>query len=300
MDQDSCLIEAPRISTGGDALNVAVTLSKLGVTAYLCGLVGRDANGDFIVKQMEALGVDVRGVSRHPDIGTVVSYILIEGGGERHFAVYNELSAVLNYTDIPGCLIEEADLVYFGSAMCMEAMDRGGTALLFKRAHELGKITAVDTAGVDFSRGSDYWLKLLDPMLKETDIFVPSYDEAVLLTGQKELRQIKEVLGAYGLKILVVKLGAKGCYVTDFKDEWTIPAFSEFKPVDTTGAGDSFTGGFIRGFLAGWPPDTAAVFANAVAGFNVTKLGATGGIPDFDTAYRYARIRASGLPSSQF
>jgi sugar/nucleoside kinase (ribokinase family) len=281
------MIEAPRPSTGGDALNVAVTLTKLGLKASLCGLVGNDANGDFILKTLDELGVDTRGIGRHPSLGTVVSYILIESDGRRHFVIYNDLSAVFSRSHIPGALIEEADLVYFGSAMCMEAMDRGGAAEFFKKAHALGKITVADTAAADAGRDSAYYLELLGPMLRETDVFIPSYEEAVILTGKEGLPDIRRTLAPYGFTILVVKLGKKGCYVTDFKNEWKVPAFPDFKPLDTTGAGDSFSGGFIRGLAEGWTIDKAAVFANAVAGFNITKLGATGGVPDFDTACRY-------------
>ncbi|MDR1374066.1 MAG: sugar kinase, partial [Treponema sp.] len=292
--RDACMIEAPRPSTGGDALNVAVTLTKLGLKASLCGLVGNDANGDFILKTLDAAGVGTGGISRHPSLGTVVSYILIESDGKRHFIVYNDLSAVFSRNHIPDALIEEADMVYFGSAMCMEAMDRGGAAAFFKKAHELGKITVADTAAVETGRDSAYYLELLGPMLRETDVFIPSHEEAVILTGKEDLPDIRRVLAPYGFTILVVKLGRKGCYVTDFKNEWTIPTFPEFKPLDTTGAGDSFTGGFIRGLAEGWTPEASAVFANAVASFNVTKLGATGGVPGFDTAYRYVTERRGG------
>jgi sugar/nucleoside kinase (ribokinase family) len=300
LDQDICFIEAPEFSTGGDALNVAVTLTKLGLPAVLCGLVGNDSNGDFILKRLDELGVDARGIRRHPRLGTVVSYILIEPGGERHFVVSNDLSAALTGGDVPEELIAGADYVYFGSAMCMAAMDRGGAAALFKRAHNLGKTTLVDTAGCDPSLGAAYWRNLLDPMLRETDVFMPSYEEAAILTGRREPEGIREELAACGLQLLVIKLGAEGCYVTDFKDQWRIPAFAGFKPLDTTGAGDSFVGGFIRGLAEGWRPEAAAVFAGAVAGFNITRLGATGGVPGFDTARRYVMEHGGGLPIDAF
>jgi sugar/nucleoside kinase (ribokinase family) len=288
-EMDTCLIDVPAYSIGGDALNVAVTLTKLGVDASLSGLVGRDSNGDFILKCLTQIGVDIRGISRHPSLGTVVSYILIEPDGKRHVVCYNALSTVFSYKNIPEDLIREADLVYFGSAMCMDAMDHGGGAELFRKAHALGKTTVVDTSGADPKLGSDYYLKLLDPMLRETDVFIPSYEEATVLVGKEKLTDIRQVLASYHFSLLVIKLGSRGCYLTDFKDEWTIPAFDEFKPLDTTGAGDSFVGGFIRGMAEGWTAEASAVFANAVAGFNITKLGATGGVPDFDTVLRYVK-----------
>jgi sugar/nucleoside kinase (ribokinase family) len=131
-------------------------------------------------------------------------------------------------------------------------------------------------------------------MLREADIILPSYLEAVKLTGETELPRIRDRLAGFGIKLLVVKLGAEGSYLTDFRQEWRVPTFKEFKPLDTTGAGDSFVGGFIRGTLEGWDPQAAACFGSCVASFNVAQVGATGGVPDFDTAYRYVAAHSGG------
>jgi sugar/nucleoside kinase (ribokinase family) len=272
---------------------VAITLSRLGAPAFLCGLIGKDAAGDFVLGRLNERGVDTRALIRHPSLGTGVSYILIEPGGERHFLVSININNELDFSHVPDELIREADIVYLGSSMCMYNMDHGGSAALFRRAHELGKLTLSDfSGGAEYS--SDELLKLLDPMLREADIILPSYLEAVKLTGERELPRIRDRLSGFGIKLLVIKLGAEGSYITDFKNEWRVPTFEEFKPVDTTGAGDSFVGGFIRGMLEGWDPEAAACFGSCVASFNVTKVGATGGTPDFDTAYRYVRAHAEG------
>ena len=289
--EDNCRIEAPEWNTGGDAANVAVALSRLGAHAIFTGLLGKDMYGRFLAQSLKEAGVDIRGLREHPSLGTGTSHILIEPGGERHFLVHGELNSILDYSYVSEDLIAEADIVYLGSCMCMNGMDSGGTAELFRKAKSLGKITITDFGGNGEARG-DYWLKYLDQVLRNCDYLMPSYIEAVALTGKKELSEMREVLSPYGAKALVVKLGAQGCYLTDFKDEWRIPAFQEFKPVDTTGAGDSFVAGFIRGLIEGWEPKEAAVFASCVAGHNVTKVGATAGVPDFDTAYRYISRRS--------
>jgi sugar/nucleoside kinase (ribokinase family) len=291
--QDHNRIELSVWSTGGDATNVAITLARLGADASLCGLVGKDAAGDFVVSRIGECGVDTRAVSRHPSLGTGVSYILIEPGGERHFLVSSTINNELDCGHVPDAMIREADIVYLGSAMCMYNMDHGGSAALFKRAHEMGKRTMCDFSGGEQYSGGEA-MKLLEPMLRETDCILPSYLEAVKLTGETELPRIRDRLSGFGIKLLVIKLGSEGAYITDFKYERRVPTFEEFKPVDTTGAGDSFVGGFIRGTLEGWNPETAACFGSCVASFNVTKVGATGGVPDFDTAYHYVAGHAGG------
>jgi len=290
--RDNCHIEAPVWSIGGDAANVAVALSKLGALTAFTGLVGKDAYGEFVSRSLKEAGVDIRGLREDPCKGTGISHILIEGGGERHFLVCGDLNNTLDYSHVSENIIAESDIVYLGSSMCMDGMDSGGAAELFKKAKSLGKITVSDFGGNGEMRG-DYWLKRLDPVLRNCDYVMPSYLEAAALTGKRELAEMRETLSGYGIKTLVVKLGERGCYLTDFRDEWEIPAFREFRPVDTTGAGDSFVAGFIRGLIEGWKPQAAAIFASCVAGHNVTKVGATAGVPDFDTAYRYVHEHSS-------
>jgi len=294
MQLDSCYIENPVFSTGGDATNVALTLCKIGANVTLAGHIGNDTNGDFVYNRLKEKGINTAGIIRHPELGTAVSYILIEEGGARHFLIYGNLLDVLTDREVPDELIKSADWVHFGSAMGMKGMDEGGAAALFKRAHGFGKMTSADTSAIDFSKDSKYWQDLLGAMLHETDLFAPSYDEAVMITAEKDLPKIRDVFSRYGLKYLAIKLGKDGCYVTDFSDEHIVPTFDSFKPVDTTGAGDSFVGSLIFGLLKGWPIETAAVFSNAVASFNVTKLGATGGVPDFDTVYEFVTKNCGG------
>ena len=284
---DRSRIETPVWGIGGDAANVAVALSGLGADAALSALVGKDMYGEFLARRLKEAGVDVRGLKEHPFLGTGVSHILIEPGGERHFLVYKEkINDTLNYGDLSEELIAESDIVYVGSSMSLKAMDSGGTAELFKKAKSLGKTTISDF-GANIEMRGDYWLKYFDDVLRNCDILMPSLGEARVLTGKQELSEIRETLSPYGIKTLIVKMGGEGCYLTNFTDEWNIPTFKEFPVVDTTGAGDCFVAGFIRGLIEGWSSQAAAVFGSCVASFNITKVGATAGAPDFDTAYNY-------------
>ena len=284
--RDISPIDLPVWGIGGDAANVAVALSKLGAKAIFTGLIGKDMYGEFVARRLEEEGVDIRGLKVHPTLGTSVCHVLIGPEGERHFLSYREILDILDYSHVSEDLIAESDMVCVGSCMGLRAMDLGGTEKLFKKAKSLGKITITDFKGTGEMAG-DYWLELFDGVLRNCDYLIPSLLEARELTGKEELPEIRDVLSRYGIKILIVKLGPQGCYLTDFSDEWMIPAYGEFKAVDTTGAGDSFVAGFIRGIIEGWDHKKAAAFACCVASHNITKVGATSGIPDFETAYRY-------------
>jgi len=291
--QDRCRIDDPVWSVGGDAANVAITLSKLGGKAFLTSLVGKDMYGEFLMKRLREEGVDITGLRVHPSAGSGLTHILIEPGGERHFLTRGGINGELHYSHVSEELMAESAIVYLGCCMSLKGMDNGGAAELFRKAKDMGKITITDFGSNAETRG-DYWLKFFDPVLKNCDILMPSLNEAIVLTGKRELPEMRETLSGYGIKLLIVKLGGQGCYLTDFKDEWMIPTFPEFQVVDTTGAGDSFAAGFIRGLIEGWKPESAAVFACCVASHNVTKVGATAGVPDFETAYKYVHEKRPG------
>jgi len=289
MHMEACFINKPVMSTGGDALNVAVTLQKLGATAGLSCLIGNDSYGDFVYNSLSQEGVSTDGVIRHPEIGTTVSYILIDEDGQRRFVLYDELQQILSDSDISDELICNADLVYYGSVLGMKNMDNGGAANVFKKARSFGKMTVADAKGVGIYGNDINLMNLLEPTLRVTDVFAPSYDEAVYITGKQDLSDICKDLSKFGLKHLVIKLGDKGSYITDFLAEKHIPAFKISSAIDTTGAGDSFVGGLIFGLLKGWSLESSAIFGNAVASFNVQKVGATAGVPDFGTALKFVK-----------
>ncbi len=286
---DKCDIAAPIPGTGGDALNVAIALSKLNIKVSLAGRIGEDANGDFILNEAKRRGVDVTQVIRDQTCGTAVSYIIIEESGERHFLCASKIHSRLTAEDVTEEAIKAADIVFFGSAMVMEKMDQGGIWELFKKAHKYGKITAMDTAMDNFREGKEERFHQLENALYETDIFLPSYEEAKLLTGFHDIEKIAGALKKYAIKHLIIKMGSKGCYITDFINSIQIDAYKNFDVNDTTGAGDSFVGGFLCGFLHGWDMEQCGIFANGVAAHSVSVVGATNGIPDFDEAVAFVK-----------
>lgn len=288
-------INLPLVNTGGDALNVATTLAKLDMSASVIGRIGEDINGKEIISISNVLGVDTSGVIYDKQFGTAVSYMLIEENGERHPLSYCDIYAALDDNDVTDEHIQKADIVYFGSAFLMKKMDDGGTQRLFKRAHQAGKITAMDAAMDSSHDLPEQVFKRLCPTLQETDIFIPSYSEAKVLTGQKDPIKIAECFKDLGIKIFGIKLGAEGCFLTDFNECCTIESFKQANPVDTTGAGDSFMGAFLCAYAKGWSMEQCGIFANAVASHNVAKVGATAGIPKFNDVIRFIDKQKSSV-----
>ncbi len=286
---DSWKISNAVPTTGGDALNVSVGLAKLGIEVSLCGRVGKDSNGAFVKECVKKEGVDISAVIEDLEYPTAASYILIDTLNERHFLASNKIFDSLTAEDVPEQKIKDADLVYFGSAMIMERMDRGGIEKLFCKSRSMGKTTAMDTAmntSINSGEQMNYY-EQMKSALYQTDYFLPSYDEAKILTGEELPQKIAERLKVFNMKALVIKLGKKGCYVTDFVKGKYISTVEGMPVKDTTGAGDSFVAGFLCGISQGWDIFRSAAFGNTVASHNVGAVGATAGIPDFKSALTF-------------
>ena len=112
---------------------------------------------------------------------------------------------------------------------------------------------------------------------------MPSYDEATNIAEKTEPSDIADVFMSHGVKNVVIKLGKEGCYIKNSSyEEFRIPTFLEIKPVETTGAGDAFSSGFITGLSKGWPINKCGLFANAVGTFSVSQVGASTGIKSLE------------------
>lgn len=290
LQMDTAEIRHPVVTCGGDALNVAIGLGKLGVPTALAGRVARDSHGELLLDTCARYGVDTQSVVYDETCPTASSYALVDRTGERHFLSEKSIFARLSAADVPDAAIAEADIVYFGSAMAMEEMDRAGICSLFTRAHALGKLTAMDAAlnpGVQRN-----WLSYLAPALRETDYFFPSLGEAVAITGKTSLGEILDCFRPFSMRMFGVKLGAEGCFYTDFQTEHRVRCPQGMPVVDTTGAGDSFLAGLLCGLARGMTHEEAVWLASCVATLNVGAVGGTAGIPDFEGAMAFCRSRS--------
>lgn len=268
---DSTLLETLKMASGGDSLNVAINMAKLGLCVSLVGRVGNDMFGEFLINEARKYDVVTDGIIKSDEYSTSTSIVLVDKAGERHFAYYGKANDSLCAKDVDVSLMKEASIVHIGSAMALNNLDGSGITELFKMAKSLGKITSLDVTW----DSSGKWLEKIEDALQYTDIFMPSYDEAKKITKLEKPEEMTEFFRKYGLKILVVKLGSEGCYISDFTNEYHIRTFNNVKVYDTTGAGDAFVSGFLTGITKGFSLYDCGVLGNAVASQCVTELGAT-------------------------
>ena len=123
-EKGSMAMEMSKMSFGGDALNEAVALSKLGVSVELVSKVGQDEAGTRVVHFLEKNGVDTSKVIQEEDLITGINVVLIDDKGERHFLTNPQSSLrKLALTDVEAYIEQAADIVSFASMFVSPLLD---------------------------------------------------------------------------------------------------------------------------------------------------------------------------------
>ena len=279
-DMDSQILDNITYAVGGDALNVAANLAALGIDVGLAGVIGNDASGNQILSSLQSVGINCENVMKSQKYQTSTSVVLSEKSGERHFLYYGKSNDEFGESMIPEKILSQIKILNVGSAMALGSLDGQGLADLFKRAKNYSVTTTLDVT----SDSQGKWLGKIEKALEYTDVFIPSFSEAKMITGCEKPEKMAEFMKQYNVKIFGVKLGAQGCYI----DDQIIPAFPCNEVVDTTGAGDAFMAGFICGLLKGFRTVECALLGNAVSNFCIRHFGATGYLPDFESLKKFA------------
>ena len=270
---DTNRLENALLRGGGDALNEATVLARLGVRTGLVGRIGHDLFGSFLLEQVDQAGVSTAHVLRDSTLGTSVTVVLLQPGGERNFLYYPGAGAALRAEDVGDDLLLNSEYLAVGSAFGLPGLDGDGLAGLLKRARHCGVTTALDTTWDSSGR----WLALLAPALPHVDLFLPSLYEARALVGDGPPEAIAARLAALGPRVVVLKMGADGCYLHSPSGQWHLPPLPS-RVVDTTGAGDCFVAGFLAGLTRGWSLRESALLGHAAAACCVEEIGATTGV----------------------
>lgn len=269
------LIDRIELHTGGCAANTGGALARIGVSTAVLGKVGTDGYGDFMVRSLQEIGVDTRGIRRDATIATASTIVTVHSDAERSFLHVIGANATLTSGDVDWSVVLDGTKVFhIGGLQLMSAMEGDDARDVLKKAKEKGLLTTLDTVMNPRSRG---W-EGIAPCLPYLDWALPSIEEAKALTGEtKALRQARKFQAA-GAKNVAVKMGADGCLVVPHDGEPFHVAPIVVKAVDSLGAGDAWVGGFLTGLLSKWPLQKTARFANAVGACCVQSYGATAGI----------------------
>lgn len=261
------LVDDVELTLGSASAICAAGLAKLGNRVTFAGKLGRDPYGDFCVERLVKLGVDLSGVSRDPSIKTGIT-VSITSPADRALVTYLGSIAELRAEDIPDDLLARAKHLHI-SSFFMQKKLRAGIAGLLRRAHQRRLTASLDPG---FDPAEEWGRDLLD-VLREVDVFFPNEVELAAITGESDPSRALAALDN-GRTITVAKLGAAGCMTRTHR----MPAFA-VKPVDTTGAGDSFNAGFLHSWLRDGDVERAMRFGSACGAMSTLGLGGTSAQP---------------------
>lgn len=270
---------------GGSAVNTAIDIAKLGGDVGIITLLGKDSFGNFIKTELKQYGVDIRGVCNSNDIKTSASAVLVSEDGERSFLHYFGTNEVFCDANVNISLINQCEYLIVSGIFLMPSFDGEPMMRLFRMAKEMGKTTVVDT-GWDIH---GKWMKLISKCMPFIDYFIPSLEEAQMISQKKDVRDIADVLLNAGVKNIIIKLGAKGCYIQNVDGSMFIESF-DVQPIDTTGAGDAFLAAFIMGLINKWSLEACGIIANAAGANCIMKIGASEGIISIHHLMNYVDI----------
>ena len=278
-------VDAIELYSGGNAMTAAVNMRKMGVDSAIVGKVGEDMFGRFLEEKMADMGVNTKGLKKDAKTQTSVSVVLSASDGERTFLHCVGTNGTFSIDDVDWDVISEAEYVFVTGTYLMNTFDGQQTADFLKKCQEMGKTTLLDVCW----DAKDRWASVLDCAMPYIDIFMPSIDEAVKISGETEPEKIADVFFAKGVKKVVIKLGKHGAYLRETKGAKSVivPTYSKIKAVDTTGAGDSFCSGFITGLVKGLSFEECGLFANAVGTHCVMEKGATTGIKSYEEIRKF-------------
>ena len=281
------------LNIGGCASNAAVVLAKLGVRATVCGRVGDDVFGRFVVETLEASGVDARGVRVDPARPTSQSLIVNVERQDRRFIHSFGANAGFQASDLDPALASSAKVLYLGGYLLLPNLDADELAERFARARRSGMTTVLDVA----APGPGEYLRRLLTVLAHTDVFLPNTDEATLILGDADPVRQALAFRDHGAKRVVVTRGDRGAIVASEGHRLRLGAYS-VPYVDGTGGGDSFDAGYIAGLIDGLSEIDCLQLASAVGASCVRGVGTTTSV--FTRAEADAFIAARDLQIDPF
>jgi sugar/nucleoside kinase (ribokinase family) len=278
--QGGQLVDEIKITAAGSAGGTALTLAKLGARVQSAGAVGSDAVGDMLLGLLERDNIDTSLLVRRDDVQTSASVLPIRPTGERPAFHVVGANGTYGPDDAPWDDIAAATHLHFGGP---EFMGGEAAARILAHARESQTVTSADV----LAPGDPGLLEWIGDALPQLDYFLPNDEQVLAFTGADDLEQGCRGLLERGVGCVAATRGADGVLVVDAEGAEEVPAF-EVEVVDTTGCGDAFSAGFLRGLSLGRDRREAAVLGCATAALVAQGLGSDHGEFDLAAADEFA------------
>lgn len=262
------------VHVGGKGLNQALALQKAGAATVAAGKVGPD--GAYLTDYLRAQGVDCTGVALS-DVPTGHTIIECDPDGQNQMILFGGANRAITEADCDAILATHGD-----AALLLMQYETSCVEVMLRKAHAAGLRTALNPSPfVEALHSFPYEL---------VDCLVLNEFEGQSITGETAPAAVARALHARSGGEVILTLGADGALYYNGGELIRQPAF-RVSAVDTTGAGDTFTGYCLHALLCGADPQDALRIGQAAAALEVTRAGAAETIPDRDAVAQFLRER---------
>lgn len=278
-------------SFGGDTFNTAMAARRLGSSVAYITRLGNDAFGQAVQETILKEGIQIAN-PKAPRGTTGLYFASIDSQAEREFCYYRKDSAasLIGPEDVSEEFIQASKIVYAsGISMAISESSCQAVIKAFELAQKHNVMTAFDPNYREaLWGGSEKAIDAFNEILPLVDILLPSFpsDTANIIDFQRP-EQVIDYFLFKGVKLVAAKVGAAGAYVGYKQEIQHVPALN-VKPVDTTGAGDAFNGGFLHGLAQGEPLLQCARLGNVTAGLKILNRGSATAMPTKEAVYSRA------------
>jgi len=282
-DDDEVFVSNLSLFSGGAAANTAYACGKMGLSATFIGKLGKnDIFGNKIISDFKEASVETRLIKYSDRYKTGSAYVALNEKGERRIYAYSGAANYLSKNDLLEEELGATKIIFLSSLQNLEPLLHAA-----KIGRNLNIPVILNPGMLIIEQGFGY----IKNLLEKIDILILSQKEFKTLFNFKEkdlsqdsIRERAVSLFALGMKIIVITLGEKGAFILTTKHYELIQPLKLEKVIDTTGAGDAFSAGFIYGLVKNLNLKFEHLrnnvkIGNFVAGNCIQKLGARNGFP---------------------
>ncbi len=266
---------------GGKGANQAYTMGKLKADVSMIGAVGKDNNGERLVHNLEKVGVDTSGIEVI-EVATGSAFIQIDKTGENSIIVIPGANHQIatKWIEKNRSFIEQASFIVMQLEIPLSIV-----SYVIKMAKEMGKKVILDPAPAIQNLPEELYQQI--EIIKPNETELKTITQMPTDTTEQVILAAKSLVGK-GVKNVIVTLGAKGSVLVS-KDTCKTFSAANLPVVDTTAAGDSFTGALVTALSRGETLEKAIEFAHLVSSIVVTKKGAQTSIPSLEEVQKWIK-----------
>jgi sugar/nucleoside kinase (ribokinase family) len=279
------VVDKIRMSPAGTAGGTAVVLARLGAEVRGFGAVGTDPIGDTLLALLERESVGTAGLVRRDAVQTSASIIPVRPNGDRPAWHCIGANGAFTLDDLDLAALDGITHLHLGGP---EFLGGEAAGRLLAHARTLGATTSVDL----LAPGDPGMLEWIADCLPHADFLLPNDEQVLGFTGAGSLEEGARALLDTGVGCVAVTQGARGALVVTADAVVEVPAYS-VEVVDTTGCGDAFSAGFLRGLALGRDLRGAAEFGCATAAHVAQGVGTDHGSYTLDDVVAFAASAAT-------